>query len=165
MCIIRVFLWAVFFSICSNFLNSGLCVAEGGVALMEGCLQTSLPEKGSPKGWVRADIDLSWGWARTVQHWNSGCWSFFSALRPAQSIWSVSCWLAVSGRELGRGQSCSASNNFTPAFLSRASVLCKKRGEKCRNARSTFKALHNLFHFTLKAELFSGKEIWLMRNM
>lgn len=69
------------------------------------------------------------------------------------------------GRELGKGEFHSASNNFTPALLNRASVLCKKKGGECRNVRSAFKALHNLFHFTLKAELFSGKEIWLMRNM
>lgn len=64
----------------------------------------------------------------------------------------------------GEGEFRSASNNFTPALLSRASVLCKRRGEKCRNVRSALKALHNLFHFTLKAELFSGKEIWQMRS-
>lgn len=123
-CRIRVFPWAVF------SIWGRLCVAEGNVMLMEGCLQTSPPGKGTPKGSVRADTEISWGWAKTAKHWNSGCWSFFPALGPAQSVWSVSCWLAVSGRELGKGEFHSASNNFTPALLNRASVLCKKRGER-----------------------------------
>ena len=40
-------------------------------------------------------------------------------------------WLAVfsrGGRELGKGEYRGPSDNFTPALLNRASVLCKKRG-------------------------------------
>lgn len=77
---------------------------------------------------------------------------------------SAAGWLCLAG-SWGRGNS--AVLPIISHLHCSIEQVCRVRkgGEKCRNARSAFKALHNLFHFTLKAELFSGKEIWLMRSM